>query len=398
MGRFYQTLKQLGVRNVNFSEEGLCRFSLQQMKQHNEQVSHGRLPVDLEMVADAVAQRPIDASLGFLPTRQEFRRALSALRESSPGKDAVTSIMLRFSGVRAQEQLYRLVCQCWTSDGSSWDSLLTTGLGVMLFKTGDKNSLDNYRCIVLLSMMSRLIGKIVASRLSQFAETHGLFSDFQFGNRKHRSVTDALFVVRMVLELAAEVAFASSREEADTDLPDLDDVLSVVPFDIRKAFPSVDRQAAYALFARLGMPDSFSRVISNLHDHTHYQVFSRAGLSDAYRLQRGFREGCCSSPGCYSIFHDQVMRIFRDKALTFLRVNGSLPVTLEHKCHRPFNKRAYRPRRSSDVGVRTLLDLTFADDTSMLCRTGVRPALEALLEETLTAWGEEIKQTKLSVS
>lgn len=103
--------------------------------------------------------------------------------------------------------------------------------------------------------MSRLLGKVVARRLSTFAENRKLFSDFQFGNRKHRSVIDAFFVVRMTMEMAAEVSFSSQIGEDNESQWDHSPV--AVMFDIRKAFPFVDREGAFALFANLGMPPGF---------------------------------------------------------------------------------------------------------------------------------------------
>eukprot|EP00435_Cladocopium_sp_Y103_P073964 s395_g46.t1 len=128
----------LCVRYMPTSEEGLCRFSLEEMKQDNERVSCDRRPVNTQVIAGAVRQQAIDETMGFLPSRQEFSRALAALKESAPGQDNVTATMLKNCGSRAQEQLYSMICQMWTTDAAQWDQLLTTGIGVMLFKNGKR--------------------------------------------------------------------------------------------------------------------------------------------------------------------------------------------------------------------------------------------------------------------
>ena len=282
-----------------------------------------------------------------------------------------------------------IIGMLWKSPEDQWEEIIKAGLGVMLFKSGDKKSLENYRCIVLLSMLSRLLGKIVARRISKYAEEQGFFSRFQFGNRKYRSVCDALFVVRMVLELAAETAHC----QGDTE--DAGDKLAVVLFDIRKAFPSVDRDAAFLLLGRLGFPESMLQILRSLHNGTVYEILSKQGLSASYKLDRGFREGCCSSPGLYSVYHDTVMKQFRKQALQLLRTRNLQTVTLRHVWGRPFHKRVYKPHKHyGEEDALKLLDITFADDTSLLCRERARPLLEEQLQSTLSAWGEEIKASK----
>ena len=134
------------------------------------------------------------------------------------------------------------------------------------------------------------------------------------------------------------------------------------------------------LFARLGMPTAFINVLRGLHDGTCYQVMSKQGLSDPYRLSRGFREGCCSSPGCYSIFHDSCMQHFRRTAFDFLQQLGTSPVRLGYDFGRPFHKRKYKPK--GEMKHRPLLDITFADDTSLICRVSTQEPLEQLLDKT----------------
>lgn len=72
---------------------------------------------------------------------------------------------------------------------------------VPIYKTGNKNSIDNYRPIAILSTFSKIFEKIVNSRLCSYLETNSLLADSQFGFRKGKSTSDAVheitdFVVR----------------------------------------------------------------------------------------------------------------------------------------------------------------------------------------------------------
>ena len=58
---------------------------------------------------------------------------------------------------------------------------------VPIFKNGDRCNMDNYRPISLLSCFSKILEKIVSSRLSSFLNTCNILSEWQFGFRPHHS-------------------------------------------------------------------------------------------------------------------------------------------------------------------------------------------------------------------
>lgn len=61
-----------------------------------------------------------------------------------------------------------------------------------IHKDGAKDDPCNFRPIALLSVFSKIIEKIVNSRLVNYIETHNLLSDRQFGFRQKRSTEDAV--------------------------------------------------------------------------------------------------------------------------------------------------------------------------------------------------------------
>lgn len=63
---------------------------------------------------------------------------------------------------------------------------------IPLHKGGDKLTLDNYRPISLLIVMSKLLEKAMNSRIINHLDSNGLLYGKQFGFRKNRSITDAV--------------------------------------------------------------------------------------------------------------------------------------------------------------------------------------------------------------
>jgi hypothetical protein len=68
-----------------------------------------------------------------------------------------------------------------------------------LFKKGDKENMDNYRPIALLSIFSKIIGKVIYNRLSLYFESNNLFAQEQKGFRKNKSINMAIFDLLQVI-------------------------------------------------------------------------------------------------------------------------------------------------------------------------------------------------------
>ena len=63
---------------------------------------------------------------------------------------------------------------------------------IPIFKSGDKNNMDNYRPISLLSTFSKFLEKLVANRLLVFLERNNVLSKWQFGFRNNHSTIHPL--------------------------------------------------------------------------------------------------------------------------------------------------------------------------------------------------------------
>lgn len=200
--------------------------------------------------------------------------------------------MLRNSGALGHRVLTNIIKDLWHKPAEQWPDSLHKAVGVLLWKRkGSRTDVKTYRMIVLLSIVSRLLAKITASRLREHCERLKLLPAFQWGFRPNRATTDVLLILRIISELATEVA-------------DPADPIAIVSFDIQRAYPSVPREAAYTVFHRcFGLPSSLIQVIQNLHNNTRFIIRTRQGDSEPFKAAKGFREGCPSSPSLYNLYH-----------------------------------------------------------------------------------------------
>eukprot|EP00972_Heterocapsa_arctica_P064605 9533672-Heterocapsa_arctica.AAC.1 len=59
---------------------------------------------------------------------------------------------------------------------------------------------------MLLSIISRLISKVVARRLRDYCEEHHIIPESQYGFRPNRSTSGPIFIMRVLMEMAGEVS------------------------------------------------------------------------------------------------------------------------------------------------------------------------------------------------
>jgi hypothetical protein len=157
----------------------------------------------------------------------------------------------------------------------------------VLYKKSDRSNCNNYRGISLLSHAGKVLLKIVANRLSDYCEAHGILPDEQCGFRPERSTVDMLFVVRRLQELARR-----------RRIP-----LYMCFVDLQKAYDSVDRELLWKVLARAGVPEEMIAVIRQFHDGMQAQVRMDDGeLSDWFEVTQGLRQGCVLSPLLFNIF------------------------------------------------------------------------------------------------
>ncbi len=145
----------------------------------------------------------------------------------------------------------------------------------MLFKKGDRMDLNNYRTIWLITLISRIVAKVAAIRLQAFAETNNLLPNTQWGFRAFRSTSGPLFLLRVVVELMASAT-----------LPEDFDRIVLILVDIRKAYPRVPREPAWAVLANLGVPSTMLSVLQGLHEDTEPNQNQVGSLTDFLFYQR----------------------------------------------------------------------------------------------------------------
>ena len=88
-------------------------------------------------------------------------------------------------------------------------SVLSKGYIVPIHKKGNIHNVDNYRGITLLSVMGKLLTRILNTRLTNWAETYYVYIEAQAEFRSEMGTVDNIFVLH-----GLNYSFDKSREKA----------------------------------------------------------------------------------------------------------------------------------------------------------------------------------------
>jgi len=215
----------------------------------------------------------------------------------APGEDGILTDILKTaadavgtSKMRGNNTVIDSLCLLfnYVLDREVWPERWGTGVIFPLHKEDSRLDPSNFRPITLLSIVGKLFGIIVNSRVMSYSEAVGAISDEQGGFRKHRGCPDQILIFREIL---------GSRKERK--LPTFTTFV-----DVRKAYDTVWREKAYVAMHDAGINGKLWRQLQKMHNGLTRRVMHPLGFTDPFDVLRGVAQGAVESPWVYSIFID----------------------------------------------------------------------------------------------
>ena len=157
-------------------------------------------------------------------------------------------------------------------------------------KKGNKRDCSTYRGISLLSHTGKIYAKILEQRTR--AKTDLLLSEAQFGFRKGRGCTDAIFALRQLCEKAVEH----------------NQSLHLVFVDQEKAFDRVNRDRLWRVLEQYGVQGQLLDNIRAIYANSKSAVRTPSGLSNWFSVTSGVRQGCVLSPLLFIVYMDRITK------------------------------------------------------------------------------------------
>ena len=132
----------------------------------------------------------------------------------------------------------------------------------------------------MLSVIGKLFGSIIESRVSDWSEKTGALSDEQGGFRRNRGTPDQIFLLREIL-----------TERKERGLQTL-----VTYIDARKAYDTVWREGNYVRLFDLGFQGKMWRQLRAMGEGRKSKVRLGIGETEWFDLRRGVAQGAVESP------------------------------------------------------------------------------------------------------
>lgn len=256
-----KNLAEVTLQKLNLSEDELARYASVHTKSN----------------AYSMSLSPTDP--------YEVSKIITDLKpDSSPGHDGISSKIIKLA---KEHLIYPLVHLCNLSlEQAKFPDLFKTAIVTPIFKTDNKLDISNYRPISLLNILSKILERIVNSRLINYLEKNKLLTDYQYGFRKGRSTDDA------VLDLTSLIHKYVDRGEK---------VIGVF-LDLKKAFDTVSAPILLSKLEALGVRGHAYQWFQSYLDCREQYVKVNNYLSDPLRCNFGIPQGSTLGPTLFLVY------------------------------------------------------------------------------------------------
>ena len=251
----------------------------------------------------------------------------------APGPDNIQNELIKSLDSENKKQLLHLY-NVWNNNRTV-DHTSAEAIVVTLFKKGNTEELGNYRPISLLNAVFKIYCAMIKNRIE--AQIERFLNRTQYGFRKGRSCSQALHLIRRILDIG---------ESTNKNI-------ILVFLDWEKAFDKINHQRLFQALKRIGINEHYLQVIENLYLNPCFKTKSEQQTSSTKKQSAGIRQGCTLSPYLFLI----VMTIL------FHDVHYNIPSWAN----------------TSNIDGTSFTEVLFADDTTLL--TSNTKAMHKILHE-----------------
>ena len=259
---FFEHFKNLANKESSVGEAGQVEI---------ESANEGQEEIHIDIVDNAIGMSELEGAIKSLK------------KDKSAGEDLILNDFILNASHTVKILILIIFNNILTLE--YFPSVWTVGSIVPIFKSGDKNNLNNYRGITILSCLGKLFTKILNRRLTAWAEQHNILDETQYGFRKHRSTVDCIFIIHGLIELL----LAQGKK------------LYCCFIDYEKAFDYLDRAAMWAKMIKMGSSSKCIRLLKNMYSKIKLGV--RGDNEDRFFTSHlGLLQGESTSPILFSLF------------------------------------------------------------------------------------------------
>lgn len=206
------------------------------------------------------------------PTLEEITEIIRNSKNSkAPGIDGIPFELIKYGGERLIEEIHKLMRQIWKEEKmpQEWD----IGQIVTIHKKGDQQNCRNYRGITLLNTTYKILSTILQRRVNNVVKDK--IGTYQCGFRKNKSTTDAIHILKQIMEKANEYKME----------------LEVLFIDFKQAFDSIRRSKLMRIMEEMGVTAKLRRLIMMTLNANKINIKTSKGDTEIFEINKGVRQG-----------------------------------------------------------------------------------------------------------
>lgn len=219
---------------------------------------------------------------------QEINKAIETQKkDKAPGPDNITNELLSNCKINITPLLKDIFNDILLTENvpTQW----TTSTIILIHKKGDKNEVNNYRPISLMSNIYKIFAKIILWRLTGILDENQPIE--QAGFRSGYSTLDHILAVRQIFEKTKEFN---------------------MPFyccfiDYNKAFDSIEHECIWQCLKKQGVEHKYIRILKNIYTNSTAKI-KLEKMGKEIKIDRGVRQGDPLSPKLFTAVLQEIFR------------------------------------------------------------------------------------------